>query len=76
LPHLAYSPGSAPGDFSLFGHIKRKPSDYNCEIRKDPMNAVTEIVTEADQEVLLTVFESWLNRPKWVIKHEGEYYTK
>jgi hypothetical protein len=32
--------------------------------------------TRADQEVLPSVFESWVNRLMWVIKHEGTYYVK
>jgi hypothetical protein len=30
---------------------------------------------EIDQEVLLSVFKSRANRPKWVIKHEGNHHT-
>jgi hypothetical protein len=32
--------------------------------------------TRVDQEVLPSVFESWVNRLMWVIKHEGTYYVK
>jgi hypothetical protein len=28
------------------------------------------------QEALLSVFESWVNRLKWMTKHEGKQYTK
>jgi hypothetical protein len=37
-------PDLAPSDF-FFRHIKVKLSDYNCEIREDVLNAITEIVT-------------------------------
>jgi hypothetical protein len=40
------------------------------------LNAVTEIFAGVDQEVLPRVFESWVNRPRWFIKHEWKYYTE
>jgi hypothetical protein len=40
------------------------------------LNAIAEIFTGIDQEVLLSVFESWIYRAKWVIKHEEKYCTK
>jgi hypothetical protein len=33
------------------------------------LNVITQIFTGVDQEVLLNVFEPWLNQRKWVIKH-------
>jgi hypothetical protein len=39
------------------------------------LNVVTEIFTGVDQNVLLSVFESWAKRLKWVIKHERRYHT-
>jgi hypothetical protein len=37
---------------------------------------ITESFIGVDQEVLLNVFKSWINRLKWMIKHEGKYHTK
>jgi hypothetical protein len=76
LPHPTYSPDLTPIDFFLFKHIKRKPSDYSCENQEALLNAIAEIFTGVDQEVLLCVCESWVNRLKWVIKHEGKYHKK
>jgi hypothetical protein len=56
LSHPAYSPDMTPNDFFLFGYIKGKPSDYNFESREDLLNAITEIFTGINQEVLLSVF--------------------
>jgi hydrogenase maturation factor len=72
LPHPACSPDLIPSDFFLSGYIKEKSSDCDCESQEDLLNAITEIFTGVDQEVLLCVFESWVNGLKWVIKHEGE----
>jgi hypothetical protein len=69
-------PDPSPGDFSLFGNIKGKLYDYNYENREEFLNAITEIFTGVDQEVLPVVFESWVNQLKWVIKHKEQYYTE
>jgi hypothetical protein len=76
LPHAIYSPDLIPSDFFLFGYIKGKRSDDNCESLMDLLNAITEIFAGVDQEVLRSVFESWANRLKSVIKHKGKHYTK
>jgi hypothetical protein len=76
LPHPAYSPDPVPGNFYLFGSIKGKPSDDNCESREDLLNAVSDTFIGTDHEMLLSVFESWVNRLKWVIKHDGKHYIK
>jgi hypothetical protein len=65
-----------PIDFFLFGYIKGKVSDHNWERREDFLSAITEIRTKIDQEVLLSVFSSWVNRLKWVIKQGEKYYKR
>jgi hypothetical protein len=37
---------------------------------------VTDLFTGINQEVLLSVFESWVNGLKWAVKQEGKYYTQ
>jgi hypothetical protein len=46
-----YNLALTPSDFFLFGDIKGKQSDYNCESREDLINTITEILTGIDQEV-------------------------
>jgi hypothetical protein len=64
LPYPASSPDPARTDVFLFGDIKGKLSHYNWESREDLLNAITQILTGADQDVLLNVFKSWENRQK------------
>jgi hypothetical protein len=66
----------APSDFFLFGYIKGIPSDYSCESPEDFLNTINEIFIGIDQEVLLSVFESRVNRLNWMIKQEGKHYTQ
>jgi hypothetical protein len=69
-------PRPSPSGFFPFGCIKGKLSHCNSENRKDLLNAITEILNGMNQEVLLSVFEPWTNRPKWEIKREAKYSTK
>jgi hypothetical protein len=66
----------APSDFLFFKYLKGKLSDYNCQSREDLLNVITEILTGIDREMLLIVFESWVNRLKLVMKHERKHYTE
>jgi hypothetical protein len=76
LSHAPYSPNLAPNDFFLFGYIKGKLSDSNCESREDLLSPVTEFFTGVDQEIPLSVFESRVKLLKLAVKHEGKYSTK
>jgi hypothetical protein len=40
----------AANGFFLFGYIKGKLSDYDCESWQDLVNAITEIFTGANQK--------------------------
>jgi hypothetical protein len=73
--HPADNTDLASSDFFLFGSIKWQLYDYNYKNQKDILNTITESFIGVDQEVLLSVFESWINQLKWVIKHEGKYCT-
>jgi hypothetical protein len=72
LPYSAYNPDRGPRDFFLFGYIKGKLSDYNCESREDLLNVITEIFTGLHQEVQRSVFEPWVNRLKWATQNKGK----
>jgi hypothetical protein len=57
-------PRPDPGNFFLFGHVKGKLSDYNCDNWEYPLTVITEFFTRVEQDVLLSVFEFWGNRSK------------
>jgi hypothetical protein len=71
--HPASSPDLAPKDFFLFGDIKSKLTEYDIPDRQSLQSVITHIFDEIGQETLITVFETWINRLKWVIEHEVEY---
>jgi hypothetical protein len=62
LPHPAYSPDLAKSDFFFFGYLKEKLTDYNCETREQLKEAIIEIFNEIPQDVLVSVFMSWMKR--------------
>jgi hypothetical protein len=76
LPHPVDSPDLASYDFFLFRYIKGQLFDYNCERREDLLNAITEVFTRVDQDMLVSVFEFWANRLRSVIKHKGKHSTQ
>jgi hypothetical protein len=60
-------PDLAPGNFFLFGSIKRKLTEYHIPYRQSFKNAITPIFDEIGHKALMAVFETWVNRFKWVI---------
>jgi hypothetical protein len=74
IPQPAHSPNLVLHDFFLFGHIKRRLSEYDIPDRQSLKSAITYIFGEIRQETLKAVFETWTNRFDWVIEHKGEYF--
>jgi hypothetical protein len=73
-PEPVYSPDLATSDFLPFGYIRRKLTKYDVPNRQSTKRAITHIFDEIRQETPIAVFETWINRIKWVIKHKGEYF--
>jgi hypothetical protein len=73
MAHLAHRSDDAPSDFFLFGHIKRKLTEYDIPDQQSLTNPITHIFHEIGQETFIAIFEIWINRLERVIQHEGEY---
>jgi transposase len=76
VPHPAYSPDLAPSDFFLFGFLKTKLQEYDIPDRETLKSAISDIFAEISEDTLISVFEAWIKRLKWVIAHQGEYVHK
>jgi hypothetical protein len=74
LLHPVYRPDFAPSYFFLFGYLREKLTAFYCTTRDELKSAIITIFNEIDRETLLAVFNPWLERPKWVTKHGGEYF--
>jgi histone-lysine N-methyltransferase SETMAR len=74
--HPPYSPDLSPCDFWLFGFLKEKLKDRQLHGVQSLHQAITELWDAPTFEELQAVFLEWMNRLSWVIRHNGEYFTK
>jgi hypothetical protein len=56
---------------SSFGYLKEKLTAFLCTNRDELKSAIITFFNEIARQTLLAVFNSWLERPKWGIKHDG-----
>jgi hypothetical protein len=73
-PHPPYSHGLVPTDFFLFGYIKECLKGMVFPSYKELLDAIGEVVTGIESEILTAVFEHWMERLEWVFKNNGDYY--
>ena len=76
LPHPPYSPDLAPSDFFLFGYLKSKLKGLTFDSEELMMNKIKVELSKIDKQLLLKVFEAWIQRLKTVIQSRGEYVIK
>jgi hypothetical protein len=76
LPHPVSRPDLVPSDFFRFGYLKETLTAFRCTTRDELKSAIITIFNEIDRETLRAVFNSWLERLDWVIKHGGQYFNK
>jgi hypothetical protein len=76
VPHPAYSPDFAPNDFFLFGTMKAGLQNYEIHSREDLILAISAIFDQISKETLISVYISWIERLKWVIKNGEKYFHK
>jgi histone-lysine N-methyltransferase SETMAR len=69
LAHPPYSPDLSPCHFSFFGPAKTALQNRTFWALIDLFDSVT-------FEELQSVFQNWIERLKWVIRHTGEYFIK
>jgi hypothetical protein len=50
-----------------------KLTEYDIPDRQSSKSAITHIFDEIEQETLISVFETEINRLAWMIEHEGKY---
>jgi hypothetical protein len=62
-------------DFWFFGYAKKQLKERLITDKSDLENKLTGIWEHVSQDVLQSDFFEWIERLKWVIGHEGDYYT-
>ena len=75
-PHPPYSPDLSPSDFYLFGYIKNQLEGEAFDEPDHLYLKIQEILCSIPKETLIAVFDEWIRRCEWVIKHKGDYYHK
>jgi hypothetical protein len=69
-------PGSYPKCLLLLWISQREADDYDCTTRDELKQAIIETSNGIAEDVLASVFTSWMTRIRWVIEHYGEYDRK
>jgi hypothetical protein len=72
MSHPAYSPDIAASDCFPFGCIKRKFTKYIIPDSQSLKSAITHLIGEIGQKILIAVFETRINRLERVSEHDGE----
>ena len=75
-PQPPYSPDVAPSDFYLFGYLDEKLKGHSFNEPDELFEAIIEILNSISTEKRKEVFDHWIDRCKWIINHNGDYYIK
>lgn len=75
-PQPPYSPDVAPSDFYLFGYLDEKLKGHSFNAPEELFEAIIEILDSISTEKRKEVFDHWIDRCKWIINHNGDYYIK
>jgi hypothetical protein len=76
LAHPPYSPNLSPCDFCFFGLAKTALQNRRFADADAVVDALTDLFDSLTFEELQSVFQNWIERLTWVIKHNGEYVIK
>lgn len=74
--HPPYSPDLAPSDFFLFGTLKNHPGSITFDSPDDILYWIEEKFQNFSIDTLISVFNNWEERLKWVIDNNGNYYPQ
>jgi hypothetical protein len=74
LPQPHYSQDLAPLNFWLFGHVKSALNGSKFEGPDELLQGIHDFFNEVQGSELMMVFQHWIERVRWVIEHDGDYY--
>jgi hypothetical protein len=60
----------------MFGDFKVKLKDRHLQGPEEILAVFQELWYNITFEELQMVFESWRNRLRWIVEHDGEYFRK
>jgi hypothetical protein len=76
LAHPSYSAGLSSGNFWFFGRAKtalqnRRFADADVMVR-----GLSDLFDSVIFEELQRVFQNWIKRLEWLLRHNGQYFIK
>jgi hypothetical protein len=74
VPYPPYGHDLAPPNFWLFGRIKTGLADRSFAEPDELLEGVREFLEGISAAELTAVFEGWIDRVRWVIEHNEQYY--
>jgi histone-lysine N-methyltransferase SETMAR len=74
VPQPAYSPDLAPSDFWLFGHLKTSLAGRMFDEPGELLDGIRSFLEEVRPSELQIVFSHWIERVRWVLANNGDYY--
>jgi hypothetical protein len=76
IPAPAYNPDPSPSGFSLFEMLKQRMSGTSYSWPDELISAISEMTASLRKDQLASVYQNWMKRLIWVIRHLEEYYRK
>jgi hypothetical protein len=76
LAHPPYSLALSPCEFSFFGRARTALQNRRLADENVPVEALTDLFHSITFEELQSVFQNWIERLKWVIRHNEEYFIQ
>jgi hypothetical protein len=76
IPAPAYSPDLTPSDFFLFGMLKERMSGTSYSSPYELISVTSGLIASLPKDRLVSIYNNWMKRLNWVIKHRGEDYRK
>jgi hypothetical protein len=76
VPHPPYSPDLSPSDFWLFGHMKAGLAGQSFAEPEEILEGRVAFLEEVQISELRLVFHDRVERIRWVLDHNGDYYNE
>jgi hypothetical protein len=74
MPHPPDYPDISPSDFWLFGHVKNSLAGRTFDVPEQLLEAIIGLLDEIQPSELDVVFSHWIERIRWVLENNGDYY--
>jgi hypothetical protein len=65
-----------PSDFWIFGHMKVSLAGKSFSRPEELLDCINAFLEEIHGAELTVVFHEWIERLKWVLDHDGDYYQE